>query len=73
MSAATPCRCGASYAAAAFEKLAAVRILAPADLAPLVVRWPVGVVVHVRACARCANPIARLARVDDPADVAFRT
>ena len=73
MSPAAVCRCGARYAAGAFAELPAVRILAPADLAPLVVRWPVGVVVHVRACARCANPIARLARVDGAANVAFRT
>ncbi len=56
------CRCGARYARAAFSKLAPVTVLGTAEIAPLVVRWPDGVVVDVRACAGCAAPIARLSR-----------
>ena len=56
------CRCGVRYAPAAFAQLAAVTVLGTAEIAPLVVRWPDGVIVDVRTCARCATPIARLSR-----------
>lgn len=56
-------RCGASYERAAFMDLAPVRTLESTDLAGhVVVSWPAGVTVDVRACARCSTPIARLRR-----------
>lgn len=54
-------RCGVRYGAETFVGLRAVRVLGPEEVAPHVVRWPDGVVVDVRACARCDAPIARLA------------
>jgi hypothetical protein len=59
---AAPCRCGASYDAFAFGQLDVVRVLGAEEIAPLVVRWPHGVAVDVRACASCTAPIARLSR-----------
>ena len=56
------CRCGARYEARAFERLDVVRVLEVDEIAPLVVRWPHGVSVDVRACASCATAIARLSR-----------
>lgn len=56
------CRCGARYEGRAFERLDVVRVLEVDEIAPLVVRWPHGVAVDVRACASCATPIARLSR-----------
>lgn len=56
------CRCGARYEACTFERLDVVRVLEVDEIAPLVVRWPPGVSVDVRACASCATPIARLSR-----------
>jgi hypothetical protein len=56
-------RCGLGYARAAFAELAPVRTLDAAELAAHVVRWPDGVVVDVRVCARCKAPIARLNRL----------
>jgi len=55
-------RCGTDYDAAVFADLAPVKTLGGADLADHVVHWPDGVVVDVRACARCQTPIARLSR-----------
>jgi hypothetical protein len=60
------CCCGARYVPAAFAKLASVRRLEAAEIAPLVVRWPDDTVVNVRACAGCASPIARLVRRHAP-------
>ena len=54
------CRCGARYGVAAFAALRAVRTLDASEIASLVVRWPDDVDVVVRACARCAAPIAAL-------------
>jgi hypothetical protein len=56
------CRCGARYGGAAFAALRPVRTLDASEIASLVVRWPDDVVVDVRACARCAAPIAALTR-----------
>lgn len=58
----TSCRCGAHYETGAFERLAVVRVLDVEEIAPLVVRWPDGVVVDVRACSACSAPLARLSR-----------
>jgi hypothetical protein len=55
------CRCGARYASETFASLVSVLVLDTHQIAPLVVRWPEDTVVDVRACARCATPIARLA------------
>gem|GEM_PF-4242592 len=55
------CRCGAHYAESAFAELAPVQVLRQQELAGIVVRWPDGMIVDVRACAACASPIARLA------------
>lgn len=55
-------RCGADYEAARFADLVPVRTFAGAELTEHVVHWPDGVVVDVRACARCQTPIARLSR-----------
>lgn len=55
-------RCGAHYEPAMFADLAPVQTLAGNDLTEQVVRWPDGVIVDVRACARCQTPIARLIR-----------
>lgn len=56
----SPCRCGARYEPGAFERLDVVRVLDVDELAPIVVRWPNGVTVDVRACAACKTPLARL-------------
>jgi hypothetical protein len=55
-------RCGADYEPGRFADLAPVQTFAGNDLADHVVHWPDGVVVDVRACARCKSPIARLTR-----------
>lgn len=55
-------RCGTHYEPARFADLAPVRTLAGDDLHGCVVDWPAGLVVDVRACARCQTPIARLSR-----------
>jgi len=60
------CRCGVRYAPEAFVKLEPVAVLGTAEIAPLVVRWPEGVVVDVRTCAKCAAPIARLSPATAP-------
>lgn len=54
-------RCGAHYAAPAFLDLTRLGTLAEGELSAFVSRWPNGLVVEVRACARCQGPIARLA------------
>lgn len=56
------CRCGASYDARAFVGLPSRHVLDEAELAPIVVRWPAGVVVDVRACTTCGHGLARLQR-----------
>lgn len=53
-------RCGADYGAIAFGDLVPVRTLGESDLTDYVIRWPDGIVVDVRKCARCETPIARL-------------
>jgi hypothetical protein len=53
-------RCGADYGSIAFADLVPVQTLAESDLTDYVVRWPDGIVVDVRKCARCQTPIARL-------------
>ncbi len=55
-------RCGADYPAVAFADLVPVQTLAESDLSDYVVRWPNGIVIDVRVCARCQTPIARLSR-----------
>ncbi|AKV03005.1 hypothetical protein AKJ09_09668 [Labilithrix luteola] len=60
---ATSCgRCGTRYDGHAFGSLAPVERLDRDALAAIVVRWPEGTTVEVRACAKCARPIARLTR-----------
>jgi hypothetical protein len=53
-------RCGASYDLDALDALAHLHTVGEAEIASIATRWPAGVVVDVRACARCASPIARL-------------
>jgi hypothetical protein len=55
------CRCGARYGPDTFASLTSVLVLDTHQIGPLVVRWPEDTIVDVRACARCATPIARLA------------
>jgi hypothetical protein len=55
-------RCGENYERTAFANLAPIRTLGGAELAAHVVRWPDGIVVDVRVCARCETPIACLTR-----------
>jgi hypothetical protein len=55
-------RCGADYEPAVFADLAPVSTLGGSDLAEHVIHWPAGMIVDVRACARCKTPIARLRR-----------
>jgi hypothetical protein len=53
------CRCGG--------RLAPVRSLDPEELRGIVVRWPAGVVVDVRACDACGTERACLRRCADRA------
>jgi hypothetical protein len=55
-------RCGADYEPSVFAALAPVSTFGGDDLVDHVVHWPAGVLVDVRACARCNSPIARLTR-----------
>lgn len=56
------CRCGARHGADAFARLPPVRRLDADELRDIVVRWPAGLVVDVRACDACGAEIARLGR-----------
>jgi len=63
---ASSCRCGAVHSASSFQRLARVRVIGPGELAGVVVRWPDGIVVDVRACDRCGASVARLADPSAP-------
>lgn len=54
------CRCGATHGHAAFNRLPRVHTLGPEELRGIVVRWPEGRVVEVRACDACGSAISRL-------------
>lgn len=56
------CRCGATYRADTFERLALVETLDASALGGIVLRWPSGQVVSVRACSACGAGLARLSR-----------
>lgn len=55
--------CGRGYTESSWTALPAVVVLGPTDLEKLVVSWPGGRVVQVRACARCGHRMARLGDV----------
>jgi len=55
-------RCGADYSLPDFTNLAPIQSFGSEELAAHVVSWPEGIIVDVRACARCKTPIARLLR-----------
>lgn len=55
-------RCGTRYDVHSFGALKTVHRLDREALTGIVVRWPEGTTVDVRTCAKCARPIARLAR-----------
>jgi hypothetical protein len=54
------CPCGARHDDDAFRALPIVDVLDEAALGALVLRWPTGTIVDVRACDACGRPIARL-------------
>ena len=54
------CPCGAHHDGDAFRALPFVSRLDESALASIVVRWPAGAVVEVRACDGCGRAIARL-------------
>ncbi len=56
------CKCGLRYDAEAFSSLAAVDVVEGEALAAIVVHWPAGVVVEVRACRSCGRALSRLRR-----------
>lgn len=56
------CKCGARYDDEAFAALVTVDVVEGAALAAIVVHWPEGVVVDVRACRSCGSALSRLRR-----------
>jgi hypothetical protein len=58
-----PIRCGGcarSYELRGWRSLALVRVLTGDAIAAHVIKWPLGVRIEVRRCARCAQSIARM-------------
>lgn len=56
------CRCGASHSVETFERLPLVETLDARALGGIVLRWPSGQEIRVRACSACGAGLARLAR-----------
>jgi hypothetical protein len=58
-----PIRCGGcarSYELRGWRSLPLVRVLTGDTIAAHVIKWPFGVRIEVRRCARCAQSIARM-------------
>jgi hypothetical protein len=51
--------CASAYELRAWAALPVVDVLSDEAIAPHVVKWPHGVRIEVRRCARCGRPIAR--------------
>jgi hypothetical protein len=56
---AASCRtCGTTYGDAEWANLEVVQRISPDEVGRLVLHWPAGLLIEVRACACCSKPIA---------------